>query len=248
MTPRFPLWVRLVPVLLIAPDRLFHAAAQQTGRARHEREIFFLQLALLELLREPAVREVALRHQNHPRGLAIQPVHDARPFDASDPAQLAFAVREERMNKGVIPRARTGMHDHARGLVDREHVLVLEYHFQRNLHRAHPRGNQIGKSKTDLHTTRDFLVPRNRLSRHPHQTRVKRAVKRHAAVLGERPGKNFVGAVAAAGGRNGVDLFGHGFLRADHPVITIANRSISASHFCRSAPGTSATAQPLRAN
>ena len=61
---------------------------------------------------------------------------DAWSLDAPDAAQAARAMRQQRMHQRVFARRGSGMHDHARRFVDREHVLVLENHVERNVHGA----------------------------------------------------------------------------------------------------------------
>ena len=46
--------------------------------APDQREVFLLDLAVVELARELPVRRVVLRGHHHARGAAIEPVHDAR--------------------------------------------------------------------------------------------------------------------------------------------------------------------------
>ena len=170
----------LVPVLFIAPDRFPDRAADQRRRARHEREILLLQRPLRKLLRESAMRLVRLRHENDTRRLAIEPVHDPRPLHAADPAQRPLAVREQRMHERVLARRRPRVHDHARRLVDREQVLVLENHLERNLHRRQFRRLHIGKRELDLVTAHDRRIAPEHHTAAPHEPRVERPLERRA--------------------------------------------------------------------
>ena len=67
----------LLPVRRVAADRRVDAAAG-LHHAPHERDVFLLDLAIVELTRQLLVRGVVLGDHHHARRAAIQPVHDAR--------------------------------------------------------------------------------------------------------------------------------------------------------------------------
>ena len=136
-------------------------------------------------------------------------MHDAGTLDATDATELAFAMREQRVDERVVARAGAGMHNHAGGFIDREHVLVLENHFERNLHRAHARWDQIRKSERDGGVRQEAEIARNHFPLDAHQPRIERTMKRHAAVLGKRFRENFIGAGRTDVGGDGVSLFDH---------------------------------------
>ena len=85
---------------------------------------FFLDFAVVELPGQLGVRAVVLRHHHQAGRAAVEPVHDARPQLAADPAQI-----RDLMEQGVDERAlrvpRGGMHDHAGRLVDDDDVRIL---------------------------------------------------------------------------------------------------------------------------
>ena len=72
------------------------------------------------------MRLVRLGDDDHSGRLPVKAVDDAGPLHAADPAQAPRAVREQRVDKRVLARARPRVDDHPGGLVDREEPLVLE--------------------------------------------------------------------------------------------------------------------------
>ena len=78
---------------MIASDRRVDAASRH-HLAPHERDIFLLDLAIVELTRELLVRLVVLRNDHQPRRAAIEAVHDARTLLAADAAEIVDVVQE----------------------------------------------------------------------------------------------------------------------------------------------------------
>ena len=66
---------------------------------------------------------VGLGHDHEARGVPVQPMHDARPpFGTTGQGGSAG---HQRIDQGVVPVTRRGMHHQAGGLVDDREVLVL---------------------------------------------------------------------------------------------------------------------------
>ena len=82
-----------------------------------QRDVFLLDLAVVELARQLLVRRVVLGHHHHSRRAAIEPVHDARPQLAADAAQI-LDVMEQRVHQRAAAVARRRVHHHPRRLVD----------------------------------------------------------------------------------------------------------------------------------
>ena len=92
--------------------------------APHERDVFLLDLAVVELAGELLVRRVVLGDDHQSRRAAIEPVHDARPLLAADAAQIVDMV-EQRVDQRAARVAGRRVHDHAGRLVDDDEVGVL---------------------------------------------------------------------------------------------------------------------------
>ena len=173
----------LVTVLLVPPDRLANAAAQEARCPFDECKVFFAQSALGKLGAECAVGRIGFRHQHDARSLTIQPMNDSRAFDSAYSAEGSSAMRKKCMNQGVLARPRPRMHDHPRGFVDREEVFVLKEDLQRDIHR--PQLHRLHGRKRD----RKGIARENRAIlgddcvSHEDQSRFERALHRHAAVL-----------------------------------------------------------------
>ena len=107
----------------IAADRRVDAPAR-LHLAPDERDVFLLDLAIVELPRQLLVRRVVLGDDHQPRRAAIEPVHDARPLLAADAAEIVD-VMEQRVDQRAARVPGRRMHDHARRLVDDDEVAVL---------------------------------------------------------------------------------------------------------------------------
>ena len=59
------------------------------------------------------MRPVVLGDDYQPAGFLVEPVHDARPFDAADTRQAVAAMGDQGVDQGAGPVARGGVHDEA---------------------------------------------------------------------------------------------------------------------------------------
>ena len=114
----------LLSVLLIPPDWGIDAAACQDF-APDQCDVLFLDLTVVELARKFLVRGIVFRHNHQPRRATVQAVNDARPLLAADAAEIVDVV-QQRVDERAATVTGRRMHDHSRGLVDNEQVLVLE--------------------------------------------------------------------------------------------------------------------------
>jgi len=98
----------------------------------HERDVFLFDLAIVELARQLLVCRVVLGDHHDARRAAVETVDDAGPHLSADAAQ-ARQVMQQRIDQCARRMAGTGVHHHARGLVDDGEVLVLvdDLHRQR---------------------------------------------------------------------------------------------------------------------
>ena len=99
------------------------------------------------------------------------------------------------------------MHDHAGGLVHRQHVLVLEQHVERDVHGAQFRRHHFWQGKLDHVPTRHVMRPIDGLAAHQHQPGVKRPLQGRAAVLAKSQGQRLVRPQPANALGNRVSLF-----------------------------------------
>ena len=113
----------LLPVAGVASDRLVDAASGLDD-APDERDVFLLDLAVVELTRELAMRRVILRDHHHARRAAIEPVHDPRPELSTDSAQVVHMV-EQRVDERAAGMPGRGVDDHSGRLVEHDDVGVL---------------------------------------------------------------------------------------------------------------------------
>ena len=106
----------------VAADRGLDAAGAGPRTALDEREVGALERAPAHEGRKPPVRLFAAGDDHQPRGVPVEPVHDAAAL------RLAAArLGTERVDKGAGRVPGSGMDDEARGLVDHEQVLVLPH-------------------------------------------------------------------------------------------------------------------------
>ena len=101
-------------------DRRVHLAARRHD-ADADRLVLAVDLARGERLGERGARRLAARDDQEPRGVLVEPVHDAGARQLREPR----VVREQRVLQRVVRIAGAGMHDEARRLVDDQDVLVL---------------------------------------------------------------------------------------------------------------------------
>ncbi len=135
----------LLPMDRIAADGGIDTPAGRHG-APHERDVFLLDLAILELPRQFLVRGIVLRDDHHAGRAAIEPVDDSRPQHAADAAEVGD-VMQQRIDERAGGVTRAGMHDHARRLVDDDDVGILVKDLER--HRLGFGGGRCGGGKID---------------------------------------------------------------------------------------------------
>ena len=151
----------LLPVVRIAPDRLVDPPPRHHF-APGEREVFLLDLALGELPGQFGVRLVVLRDDHQPRRAFVEPVHDARPFLAADPAEIVH-VMQQRVHQRAARVSRRRVHHHPRRFVDHDQVVILIEDRQRQRFRLRRRVDQLGHVDGDLLCRFDRLVRLRRL-------------------------------------------------------------------------------------
>ena len=104
-------------------------------QAPDERHVFLLDLAIVELPRQLAVRRVVLGDDHDAGRAAVEPVDDAGPQFAADAAQVVDVV-QQRVDQRAVRVARRRVHHHAGRLVDDDDVGVLEEDVERQRLRA----------------------------------------------------------------------------------------------------------------
>ena len=152
-------------------DRPVDRPARARDAAVNDRHVPLLDRPLAELTREPLERRPRARHEEDARRVAIEPVHDPGTLRRARCRQRTQAMRE-RVHDRPAPRAGGRMHDHPRGLVDREHIRVLVEDHE---------GQRLGLDRERLGLTRvdlDALARTHRVRRladgavHSHAARV----------------------------------------------------------------------------
>ena len=126
----------LLAVGELAPERGIDRALGAVGHAPDQRDIAALHLAVGavggELGRQAPMRPVVLGDDHQAAGFLVEPVHDARPFDAADARQAVAAMGNQGVDQGAGPVAGGRMHNQARRFVDDDERIVLVYNIQRN--------------------------------------------------------------------------------------------------------------------
>ena len=96
---------------------------------QHEGEIHFSRLAFAELVLQIFQRAAFFRHQQNPAGFAVKAMHQFQ--------KLRFGTRDTQLFNHAKTHARTAMHRHTSGFIQRDEVVV----FKQN--RKIPRGNRV---------------------------------------------------------------------------------------------------------
>jgi len=90
----------------------------------NERDVLFLNLAIVKLARKLLVRGVVFRDHHHAGGTSIQAVHDAGPQLTTDPAEIG-QVMEQGVDERAGSMARRGMYHHAGWFVEHGEIRIL---------------------------------------------------------------------------------------------------------------------------
>ena len=112
--------------------------------APDERDVFLLDLAIVELPRQFLVRGVVLGHDHHAGRAAIEAVHDARAHLAANAAQVG-KMMQQRVHERPRAVAGGGMDHHAGGLVHHGQILVLIQDVDGQRLAADGRGRGVGE-------------------------------------------------------------------------------------------------------
>src|SRR5262249_42234305 len=108
----------------MASDRPIDHASSRREPAAYDGEITLLDLPLPELAGESFERGDRARDQQHPRGVAVEAMDDARALRIPHAGDRREAV-QERVNDRATTCTGSRMHDDARRLVDRDDRVVL---------------------------------------------------------------------------------------------------------------------------
>ncbi len=92
--------------------------------APYQRDVFLLDLTVVELARQALVSGIVFGDDHQTRRPAIQPVDDARPAFAADAAQVVHVV-QERVDERPAGMTGRRVHDHPRRLVHDDQVSIL---------------------------------------------------------------------------------------------------------------------------
>ena len=104
------------------------AAQARVGRVDHpmrQRQIAAVGGMRLKLGGQPVMGAVGFRHDQQPRGVLVDAVHDAGALFPANARQRIAAMRQQRVDQRTRRAARSRMNDHARGLVDHDQVIIL---------------------------------------------------------------------------------------------------------------------------
>ena len=107
--------------------------------AVHQRDILLLYLASGELRPQLAMGDIVLGHDDQAAGFFVESMNNARPQLTADIRQRTKAM-QQRVDQGaaialVIRGSRTGVHHHARRLVDDRKVSIFVNDVKRDVFR-----------------------------------------------------------------------------------------------------------------
>ena len=142
----------LLAVARVPRDGGVDGSGFRSDHAHGHGQIFFLELAVLQLFGEPLVRRLGLGDHHQAGGVEVQAVHDAGPQFAADAADVG-APGQQGVDQGAVGMARPRVDGQARRLVHHDQVLVLVDGGNRYVLRDQVRG---GPGRRD---TYDYRVP-----------------------------------------------------------------------------------------
>jgi hypothetical protein len=119
-------------VLRIARDRATDCSGITGQTAMKQGDICLFDCARAELLTKNAMCNIIARYDHGSGGAAVQPVHDSRTKISANCRERS-EVMEQSIDQRASRRARSGVNDHSRGLIDRDDVFVLIEHIDRYL-------------------------------------------------------------------------------------------------------------------
>ena len=111
----------LRPHTAVAAERRVDRPAPRRRPALDQRQVLAGDLALAQRGLQRGVDRLAARQHEQPRGVAVEPVHDAGTRRVGPAGDEPVQRLDERPDRMPVP----GMDDDARGLVDHQQVLVL---------------------------------------------------------------------------------------------------------------------------
>ena len=113
----------------VPADRGIDGPAERIGVALHESVVALVHLAVPECALQRAIGRLALGQHHQPRGVRVQPVHDALALGGTAGSQRV-AGREDSLQHRRPGPAGGRMRGDARGLVDDQDVGILIHHGQ----------------------------------------------------------------------------------------------------------------------
>ena len=147
----------LLAVMTAAADQRPDRPRRRRRRPPHQRQVFLVHGACLELCRKTGHRGIVLRHDHHPARVLVQPVHDPRPSLAPHPGQVGTPVKQG-VDQRAGPVSRGGMHHEARFLVEHDDVAILEQRVNRDVFRLKPGRTRFRPADHDPHALADLVV------------------------------------------------------------------------------------------
>jgi hypothetical protein len=108
----------------------------------NQSRVLLLHGASSELRCQVSQCGVRASNQDHTAGVAVQPMHDSGPILPGGPSQGESVQQGVHQGPGVAARAK--MHDHAGGLVDGDHGVVLVEHREGYVFGLGPEGRRSG--------------------------------------------------------------------------------------------------------
>ena len=133
----------LLPVRGVSPNRGVNTSPG-LHNPPHERDVFFLDLAIMKLTRQLLMCRVILGDHHDTRCPAVEPMHDSGPHLAGYAAEVLDVVQQG-VHQCSGSMARAGVHHHPRRLVQNGDVGVLIQDFERQSLARETRGYSFRK-------------------------------------------------------------------------------------------------------
>ena len=147
-----------LPVFGAAVQRRVHGAPILLQCANDHRFVGARQGVVLQLCGQAQVGPVIFRHNEQAGGVLVDAVDNARAKGTADPRKAAAAVVQYGVDHRAVRIAGCGMHHHALGLVDDQHIAVLVDNVQGDVLGHGVDGLRVGQADLQCLAAGDLVI------------------------------------------------------------------------------------------
>ena len=187
----------------VAVNRFANDAGKEVRSLIHEGDILLLEFPRLKLLDESVVSFVGLREKHDAGGFLVEAVDDSGAQLSAGSRKLALSVVEQRVDKGIIAGAGSGMRNDARVFIDDDDVFVFEKDIERDFGRRKRGFRRLGESDFEGIVFGKRGLTGDDMAVHAHAAGIQYFLNAGTAHFGECCGEHLVGALVASPGGNG---------------------------------------------